>query len=310
MATQLVTVFGGTGFLGRRVVRHLRAAGFDVRAASRHPDRGLYLFPSNDSGIARFHADINEDSSVAAAVAGAFAVVNAVSLYIERGKHTFHSVHVKAAERLAMFASRGGAERFVHISGIGADARSASPYIRSRGEGEAAVLKGFPSAILIRPAVMFGPGDAFLRPIAKMLRRMPAFPLFGSGETRLQPAYVEDVGEAVVRVLRLPTAHRVYELAGPSIYKYHELLRIVAGGMGKQALLIPYPFALWRAIGYAAEFLPNPPLALNQVDLMERDNVAASDAAGFEALQISPEPIEKILPEILRETEESATENC
>jgi len=235
--------------------------------------------------------------------------VNAVSLYIERGKHTFDSIHVKAAERLATFASRGGAERFVHVSGIGADARSASPYIRSRGEGEAAVLKVFSSAILIRPAVMFGPGDAFLLPIATMLRRLPAFPLFGSGETRLQPAYVEDVAEAVPRVLRVPAAHRAYELAGPRIYHYHELLRIVLGGMGRQALLIPFPFALWRAIGYAAEFLPSPPLTLNQVDLMERDNVAASDAPGFEALQISPEPIDKILPEFLQQTEGSATEN-
>jgi NADH dehydrogenase len=305
MAAQFVTVFGGTGFLGRRIVSHLRAAGFDVRAASRHPERGRTLFPVNDSGIARLHADINEDSSVAAAVAGAFAVVNAISLYIERGRHTFHSVHVRAAERVAMFASRAGAERFVHISGIGADARSASPYIRSRGEGEAAVLQAFLSATLVRPAVMFGPDDAFILPLLTMLRRLPALPMFGTGETRLQPAYVEDVAEAAGRILQAPTPHRTYELAGPRIYTYQELLRTIAAGAGRQPLLVPFPFPLWRAIGHVAEFLPSPPITANQVDLMELDNVATSDAPGFDALQIVPHSVEKMLPAILENLEKA-----
>ena len=125
---------------------------------------------------------------------------------------------MEAAKRIAMLARRAGAETLVHISGIGANAGSASPYIRSRGQGEAAVLDAFPSAKLIRPAVMFGPGDAFLTPLLAMLRRMPVFPMFGSGETRLQPAYVEDVAEAIVRILRAPAARRLYELAGPRVY--------------------------------------------------------------------------------------------
>src|SRR5438067_1174212 len=215
MAAQLVTVFGGTGFLGRRIVRHLNETGFGVRVASRHPDWGRSVFPGGDPGIESVHADVNDDSSVAAAVAGAFAVVNAVSLYVERGKDTFRSVHLEAAERVATLAFRAGAERLAHISGIGTDARSASPYIRSRGEGETAVLQVFPSAILVRPAVMFGPDDAFLVPLLTMLRRLPAFPMFGGGETRLQPAYVEDVAEAVAHLLRAPAPHRLYELAGP-----------------------------------------------------------------------------------------------
>jgi uncharacterized protein YbjT (DUF2867 family) len=158
MPGQVVTVFGGTGFLGRRIVRHLNDAGFAVRIASRHPDRASSIFPgAGGSLIESVHGDINDDGSAAAAVTGVFAVVNAVSLYVERGKDTFQSVHVGAAERVARLAHKTGAERFLHISGIGADTRSASPYIRSRGEGEAAVLGAFPSARLLRPAVMFGP---------------------------------------------------------------------------------------------------------------------------------------------------------
>src|SRR5258708_24958598 len=160
----------------------------------------------------------------------------------EHEQRTFQSVHVEAARRVAMLARRGGVETLVHISGIGADPRSASPCIRSRGRGEAAVLDAFPSATLIRPAVMFGPGDAFLTPLLTMLRHMPVFPMFGSGETRLQPAYVEDVAEAIVRVLRAPTVHQLYELAGPSVYTYQELLRIISASVVPAPYLLPVPF--------------------------------------------------------------------
>ena len=214
MSCRRVTVFGGSGFLGHRIVRHLQAADVAVRIASRHPDRSRSLFSRDVSGIEPFRADVNDDGSVASAVSGAWAVVNAVSLYVEHEQHTFRSVHVGAARRVAMLARRAGVETLVHISGIGADARSPSPYIRSRGRGEAAVLDAFPSATLIRPAVMFGPGDAFLTPLLTMLRRMPVFPMFGSGETRLQPAYVEDVAEAIVRVLRAPAARQLYSWLG------------------------------------------------------------------------------------------------
>ena len=165
MSSRRVTVFGGTGFLGRRIVRHLHDADFAVRIASRHPDRGRSSVFRRCFRHRTFHADVNDDGSVASAVSGAWAVVNAVSLYVEHGKCTFQSVHVDAAQRVAMLARQAGVETLVHISGIGADAGSASPYIRSRGRGEAAVLDAFPSAKLIRPAVMFGPGDAFLTPL-------------------------------------------------------------------------------------------------------------------------------------------------
>jgi uncharacterized protein YbjT (DUF2867 family) len=295
MAQQRVTVFGGTGFLGRGVVRRLSDAGFDVRAASRRPLRG-----AGAPRIEAIRADVNDDASVAAAVSGAWAVVNAVSLYVERGADTFRSVHVEAARRVAAMARQAGCERLAHISGIGAGASSASPYIRSRGEGEAAVLRAFPSATLIRPAVMFGLGDAFVTALSNVLRHAPAFPLFGRGDTRLQPAYVEDVAEAVLRALRKPAADRAYELAGPRVYTYAELVRTIARAHGRQPLLFPLPFPLWRALAFAAEFLALPPITRNQVELMQIDNVAAPDAPGFAALEISPQPLEDLLSRLPR----------
>ena len=227
MSCRRVTVFGGTGFLGCRIVRHLQNADFAVRIVSRHPDRGRSLFSRDVSSIEPFRADVNDDGSVASAVSGACAVVNAVSLYVEHEQRTFQSVHVEGARRVAMLARRAGVETLVHISGIGADARSASPYIRSRGRGEAAVLDAFPSARLIRPAVMFGPGDAFVTPLLTMLRHIPVFPMFGSGETRLQPAYVEDVAEVNSSCIAGTTVRQRYELAGPRVYTYQELLRTI-----------------------------------------------------------------------------------
>jgi uncharacterized protein YbjT (DUF2867 family) len=299
VAEQVVTVFGGIGFLGRHIVRHLHDSGFAVRIATRHPDRARLPAP-DDGSIVSLHADVNDDGPVASAVGGAWAVVNAVSLYVERGKDTFQSVHVRAAERVAELARQASVDRLVHVSGIGSDARSTSRYVRSRGEGEAAVLRAFPSATLIRPAVMFGPGDAFITPMLAMIRQMPAFPMFGTGTTRLQPVYVEDVAVAIVRILQLPTAHRLYQLAGPSIYTYEELLMMLAAAIGRTPLLLPFPFALWHVVGYLSEFLPKPPIARNQVELMTMDNVAESGSAGFEALRIARQPIEKILPQIVQ----------
>jgi uncharacterized protein YbjT (DUF2867 family) len=163
-----VTVFGGTGFLGRRVVRHLREPGFSIRIASRHPDRGHRLFGLDDPHLQSVKANIHDERSVADALAGAYGMVNAASLYVEHRQETFHSVHVESAQRVADQAHRAGVQRVAHISGIGADAASQSLYIRRRGEGELAVRPAFADAFLIRPAVMFGPDDAFLTTILKL----------------------------------------------------------------------------------------------------------------------------------------------
>ena len=246
MAPRKVTVFGGTGFLGQRVVQRLLERDFSVRVAVRHPERIAALFPALH--LDAIQADVNDDRSVAAAVAGVEGVVNAVSLYAERGPQTFHSVHVEAATQVARLAREAGVGRLIHVSGIGADAGSASPYIRSRGKGEKAVRAAFPAATLIRPSIMFGRGDAFLIPIARMLRRLPVFPLFGQGQTQLQPAYVEDVADAIARVMSAPILFR----AGGRACTYRSLLEVPPRHLSKKPRLVPMPFSLWHALASVA----------------------------------------------------------
>ena len=295
-----VAVFGGTGFLGRRVVRHLRKRGFSVRIATRHPDRGAGLFALDDPQLQSVEADINDEQSVARALAGAYGAVNAVSLYIEHGTETFHSLHVECAQRLATQACQAGVERLVHVSGIGADAASPSLYVRKRGEGELAVRAAFADALLIRPAVMFGPNDSFLTTIITLLERLPIYPMFGRGLTRLQPAYVEDVAEAITRALQRTEKHPItFECGGPRVYSYEELLKAVAHEASLKPKLIPIPFVAWHALAWLAEMLPSPPITRNQVELMQIDNVASPEMPGFAELGISPLSIEEILPEIL-----------
>src|SRR5437764_2112068 len=254
-----IAVFGGTGFLGRRIVQRLLDHGFSVRIASRHPERGEGIFRATSSQLEFVRADVSDNAMIGAVVAGAFGLANALSRYVESRRQTFPSVHVEAAARVAMHARHSRATRLVHVSGIGADGTSLSPYIRSRGEGENAVRAAFPAATIIRPAVMFGPDDAFLIPLIKLLREFPLFPLFGSGRTALQPAYVEDVGEAVARAFAVSRAEDIYELGGPHIYMYRDLLRTIGDHLGLRRVLVPVPFTMWQALALLAENLPRPP---------------------------------------------------
>ena len=225
---------------------------------------------------------------------------NAVSLYVEHGRETFDSVHVESAQRLAAQARRAGVERVAHVSGIGADAASQSLYIRKRGEGELAVRAAFADALLIRPAVMFGPDDAFLTTILKLLRQLPTYPMFGRGLTRLQPAYVEDVAEAIARALQGAETHAItYECGGPRVYSYEEFLRAVAHEAGLKPILIPTPFAAWHALAWISEMLPSMLVTRNQVELMQVDNVCSAGMPGFAQLGISPHSFEEILQQML-----------
>jgi uncharacterized protein YbjT (DUF2867 family) len=290
---RIVTVFGGTGFLGRRIVLHLRQQGIRVRIASRHPHRWRGWFGADDPEIQLWASDIHDRQSVADAMRGAYGAVNATSLYVERGRETFQSVHVEAAERLARLAQRAGVQRLVHVSGVGSNAASPSLYIRKRGEGEQAVQAAFADAILMRPTVMFGPDDAFLTPILNLLRRFPLYPMFGDGRTKLQPVYVEDVAEAVTRALLATESRAItYECGGPNIYSYKELLRALAETVGSKAILLPLPFAAWHVMAWLGELLPNPPITRNQVELMQVDNVTATDKPGLADLGIWPRTIE------------------
>ena len=295
-----IAVFGGTGFLGNRIVRHLRNHEFPVRIASRHPDGGHSQSGPENPQLQSVEANIHDERSVADALVGAYGVINAVSLYRERGPETFHSVHVEAAQRVAAQAHRAGIERLVHVSGIGADVASPSRYIRKRGEGERAVRAEFADAFIVRPAVMFGPDDAFLSTILKLLRRLPIYPMFGRGRTRLQPAYVEDVAEAVARVMERAETHpTVFEFGGPTPYSYEQLLRAIAHQAGLAPRLIPIPFAVWHALAWASEILPGLPLTRSQVELMQIDTVPSPEMPGFAELGISPHWMEEILPRML-----------
>jgi uncharacterized protein YbjT (DUF2867 family) len=288
----VVTVFGGTGFLGRRIVRHLRLQGFCVRVASRHPDRGHAPHPLGDPDLRSIKVDVHDERSVAEALADAYGAVNAVSLYVEQGGQTFHSVHVER---------RAGVKRLVHVSGIGADPHSQSLYVRKRGEGEMAVREAFADSILVRPAVMFGPDDAFLTTIRKLLDRLPIYPMFGNGQMRLQPVYVEDVGEAIAKMLqRARTRPLIFECGGPRVYTYEEFLRTVASAVGIKPILLPVPFAAWGALAWIAEMLPSPPITRNQVELMQIDSTSMPEIPGLGELGISPHSVEEILQNILR----------
>jgi uncharacterized protein YbjT (DUF2867 family) len=293
-----VSVFGGTGFLGRRLVRRLAAEGATLRIAVRSPDRARSVLRAADlDRVTVFRADVHDQASVAAAVAGVDAVVNAVSAYIEKPGVTFESVHEQGAKTLAQEAVAAGVARLVLVSGIGADPESRSPYIRARGRGELAVRQAFPSATIVRPSAMFGPGDALFGTLADIVRLLPVVPLIGGGRTRLQPVYVDDVAEAIVRMLAdRGTAGQTYELAGPGVYTLRELISFALRLIDKRRLLVPMPFAVAEIQARLFEFLPSPPLTTSQVDLLRADNLASGALPGFRELNIRPKTIEDIVP--------------
>jgi NADH dehydrogenase len=296
-----VSVFGGAGFLGRCLVQRLVSEGSTVRVAVRHADRARSAFRS--AGLDRvsvFAADVRDQATVGAALAGADAVVDAVSAYVETGGVTFEAVHEEGANTLAREAVAAGVVRFVLVSGIGADPESGSPYIRARGRGERVVQQAFPAATIVRPSAMFGPGDALFGTVAHLARLLPVLPLIGGGRTRLQPVFVEDVAEAIARILADPgTAGQTYELAGPKVYTLRELFEITLSLMGIRRLLVPVPFAVAEVQARLFEFLPNPPLTSGQVDLLKADNVASRDLPGLRELNILPKAIEAIVPTYL-----------
>ncbi|MCW8196434.1 complex I NDUFA9 subunit family protein [Proteobacteria bacterium 005FR1] len=297
MAARVVTVFGGTGFLGQRVVRALLAAGATVRVAARHPD--LKDFPDAGNRAVAVKADILDDHSVAEALNGAEAAVNAVSLWVEKGPVTFDAVHVHGAARVARLAKGAGLKRLVHVSGIGVDRDSSSPFVRARALGERAVLDNFERSTIVRPSVMFHCREGFVTALDQATR-MPVVPLFGRGETRLQPAFVEDVATAVVRLLENDTGHRIVELGGGKVYTYREAAQLVAAHLGRRRQYLPWPFALWHPLVRMLAVLPNPPLTRDQLVLMENDNVTHEGTSGFADLGITPKSLETVLADCPR----------
>lgn len=296
MAQGQVTVFGGSGFLGRRIAGRLAAGGAAVRVAVRNPDAA----PAPEGGAGRIvpvRADVRDEDSVTRAVEGSGAVVNAVGLYVERGEATFDAVHVLGARHVARQSARAGIARLVHVSGIGAEPNSESSYVRARAAGETAVREAFPGATILRPSVLFGPEDAFFNTLAALARVAPALPLFGGGMARLQPVYVDDVAEAAARVLARPSARgQTYELGGPRVYTYKALMRLLLEEIGRKRILVPVPYGLGEVLAVLAGILPNPPLTRDQVILMKTDNVVGANVPALADLGIEPTAVETVLP--------------
>ena len=308
MAAKVVTVFGGGGFIGRYAVRALAKADLRIRVAQRRPDAALFLRPMGRVGqISLAAANVRDEASVAAAVEGADCVVNLVGILYQHGKQRFPAVHVEAAARIARLARAAGAERLVHFSALGADPHSPSRYAQSKAAGERAVLEAFPDATIFRPSIVFGPEDDFFNRFAMLARFLPALPLFGGGHTRFQPVFAADAGEAVRRALENPAARgRIYELGGPRVYTFKELLEIVLVETGRQRFLAPVPFWLAELQARLLELLPVPPLTRDQVLMLKSDVVVSPGAHDLAELGIAPTALELIVPTYLRRYRRSA----
>ncbi len=311
---QLVTVFGGSGFVGRHVVRALVKRGYRVRVAVRRPDLAGFLQPLGMVGqIHAVQANLRYPDSVAAAVKGASAVVNLVGILQEGGRQNFAAVQANGARVIAQACAAAGIARLVHVSAIGADAGSKSLYARSKAEGEAAVLAAVPGAVILRPSIVFGPEDGFFNRFAALARMLPALPLVGGGDTRFQPVFVGDVAEAVARgVDGVVTGGRIYELGGPEEKSFRELLAYICEVTDRKRLLLPLPFPLARIQAGVFEILDTLTLGLlpdaikltrDQVTLLESDNVvsaaAVAEGRSFEGLGIAPVSVEAIVPSYL-----------
>lgn len=298
MTPNLVTVFGGAGFIGRQVVRELAARGCRVRVACRNPEHALSLKPAGDVGqITPIQANVRHDASVRAAVEGADAVVNLVAILHESGSQRFQSVHEMGAQRIAAAAKAEGVTNFVQVSAIGASSESASLYARTKAAGEAAVRSQIPEAVVIRPSVVFGPQDDFVNRFASLMRIAPALPLIGGGHTKFQPVYVGDVADAILAALTDESQRgRTFELGGPTVYSFKEILELIMRETGRHVGLVPLPFELAKVLAFFMELLPAPPLTRDQVELLKSDNVCSGDLPGLRDLGIEPKSAEIVLP--------------
>ena len=311
---RLVTVFGGSGFVGRHVVRALARRGWRIRVATRRPDLAGHLQPLGKVGqIHAVQANVRYPASVLAAARGSQAIVNLVGILNQGGRQRFDAVQAFGARTIGRTAAELGVDSLVHVSAIGADAQSESLYARSKAQGEAGILEAYPNATILRPSLVFGPEDDFFNRVAAMARIMPVLPLIGGGATKFQPVFAGDVGEAVARGLEggaLPGI--TYELGGPEVKSFRDLLSYICEVTGRKRLLAPIPFGIANALGFGTEIAASLSLGMfpdmltitrDQVKLLQHDNVVSADAIAqgrtLAGLGIVPEAIESIVPTYL-----------
>jgi NADH dehydrogenase len=305
--SKLVTIFGGSGFVGRYIARRMAKEGWRVRVAVRRPNEAIFVRPYGAVGqVEPILANIRDDASVAAAIAGADAVVNCVGVLTERGKNKFEAVQAEGAARIARLAAEAGVGQLVHLSAIGADAGSDSDYARTKAEGEAAVLNSFPGAVILRPSVIFGTEDEFFNRFAKMTKFGPVLPLVG-GESRFQPVYVDDVAKAAVAGVLGQAAPGVYELGGPDVESLHDLMVKMLKVIRRRRLIVNLPFLVGSvmAFGFGAMqaltvgLIHNGILTRDQLRQLRRDNVVGEGAKGFADLGIEPTDMDAVLADYL-----------
>jgi uncharacterized protein YbjT (DUF2867 family) len=300
-SSKLVTVFGGSGFLGRHIVRALAKEGWRIRVAVRNPTTAHFLRPMGRVGqIQIVRTNIRRDDSVRAALHGADAAVNLVGILYQSGSQSFDAIHSHGAGRIARIAAKEGVESLLHLSAIGAGPKSSSAYARSKAQGEAQVRSAFPKAVIFRPSIVFGPEDDFFNKFAWLARLAPALPLIGGGKTRFQPVYVGDVARAAAIVLADPAAQgRTYELGGPEIMTFRQILELVLKETHRKRLLVPVPFGLAKFKAFFLGLLPKPLLTVDQVRLLESDNVVGESVDTLRDLGVVPTAAEAILPSYL-----------
>jgi NADH dehydrogenase len=299
-STRLVTIFGGSGFLGRHMVRALANEGWRIRVATRRPNNALFLRPMGRVGqIQLFKANVQDDEAVRAALKGADAAINLVGVLYQSGNQRFESLHVEAAERIARAARELGVKRLLHVSALGI-AGSGARYARTKALGEERVRAEFPDATIFRPSTVFGPEDDFFNKFGWLARLSPALPLIGGGKTKFQPVFVGDVARAAVKVLGdSATASKTYELGGPEIMTLKEIMELTLKETRRHRLLIPVPFGLARIKAVALGLLPKPLLTVDQVRMLEGDAVVSDGALTFRNLGIVPEAPGGIVPSYL-----------
>jgi uncharacterized protein YbjT (DUF2867 family) len=296
----LVTVVGGSGFLGRYIVQRLAEAGYRVRVAVRHPQRALYLKPLGDLGrIQLVRGDIGSDAQMAAAFHGASAGVNLVGILDEKGGQKFAAVQAEGAGRAARAAAAAGISHYVQMSAIGADSASRVPYARTKAEGEAAVLAAIPTATILRPSLVVGPEDQFLNRFAAMARSSPFLPVI-AGDSKFQPVYVLDVAAAVVAALAKPDAMgKTYELGGPDAMRFREILEMINRETRHNRKLVEIPASAARFLGRLGDFLPFMPMTSDQFAMLQNDNVVGEAMPGLAALGVAPTPMAVFVPAML-----------
>lgn len=302
MRDRVVTVLGGSGFIGRHVVRRLALRGATIRVPTRHPEQAFFLKPMAEIGqIALTEWSARDPSSLEPALDGATDVINLIGILFERRRGEFQSLQAELPGKIGALAAGAGLGRVVHLSAIGADPGGRSVYARTKAAGEAALRGAFADATIMRPSIVFGPEDAFFNKFARMTQISPALPLIGGGTTRFQPVFVGDVAEAVVAALAEPgTKGRTYELAGPRVYTFRELMEYLVGVLGRRRFLLNLPLKLAAQQARLLQYLPEPPLTPDQVELLRHDNVPGGECPGLQALGIEPTALEVIVPTYVR----------